>query len=152
MSGIVGVASAMSALKALKDIAESMVSVRDAKAFNAKLIEFQARIIDAQDSVFAAQEERTALVDRVRELEKQIADAEAWTAEKQRYELKQLSELGTFAYVLKEEAAGGEPLHRICAACYQHGKKSILQAMPRLEARHRIHACPACRAEVVMGW
>ena len=34
---------------------------------------------------------------------------------------------GTFAYLLKDEAADGEPPHRVCATCYEDGRKSILQ-------------------------
>lgn len=151
MSGIVGFASVMSALKSFKDIAESMVGLRDAQAFQAKRSELQAVVIDAQDSVFALQEERTTLIKRVGELETQVAEIEGWKAEKQRYELKQLSDLGTFAYVLKEEAAGGEPMHRICATCYQRGKKSLLQATTNLKGSRRIHACPECHTEIIMG-
>jgi hypothetical protein len=34
---------------------------------------------------------------------------------------------GSFAYVLKEQEKGSEPIHYICQACYQNRRKSILQ-------------------------
>lgn len=151
MSGIVGFTSAVSAFKALKDMAESLLSVRDAKAFEARKAEFQKGLMDAQASVFEVNQERTALIKRVGDLEKQIADMEAWETEKQRYELKQISDLGTFAYVLKEGAPGGEPIHQICAACYQSGKKSLLQPTTNVKGARRTHACPACHTEFLVG-
>jgi hypothetical protein len=81
------IASALASLKAAKDIAEAMIGLRDSAAFQAKLIEFQSKIIDANSAAFAAQEERATLLGRIRELEEQMAELEAWEAEKQRYEL-----------------------------------------------------------------
>lgn len=126
MPDLTALASALASLKAAGDIAKAMINLRDAAAFNTKMIEFQTAIIDAQDRALAANEERSVLIQRVSGLEKQIAQLEAWEAEKQRYELKEVSQ-SAFAYVLKPEASAAEPSHWICARCYQHGKKSILQ-------------------------
>jgi hypothetical protein len=70
---------------------------------------------------------------------------EAWDAEKQRYALTELSR-GAFAYLVKPEARGTEPLHCLCAACYQNGKKAILQFL--IDQFGTAHfTCPACRTE-----
>ena len=50
MPDLTAIAHALSALKAAKDIAESMVGLRDAAAFQGKLIEFQSKIIDANNA------------------------------------------------------------------------------------------------------
>jgi hypothetical protein len=121
------IAGALSALKASKDIAEAMIGLRDAAAFNEKRLELQSRIMDAQSSVFTAQEERASLLDKVGKLEKHIADMETWEAEKERYQLKAVAG-GAFAYTLKPEMSGGEPAHWLCATCYQSRKKAFLQA------------------------
>jgi hypothetical protein len=55
---------ALASFKAAKDIAEAMIGLRDAQAFQAKLLEFQSNLIDANNAVFAAQDERTALLVR----------------------------------------------------------------------------------------
>ena len=88
MPDISAIASALSSLKAAKDIAEAMISLRDTATFQAKLIEFQGKLIDANNAAFAAQDERTALLERIRDLEKQVTDLKAWDTEKQCYELK----------------------------------------------------------------
>src|SRR5467141_3021959 len=91
-------ASALASLKAAKDIAEAMIGLRDAQAFQAKLLEFQSKLIDANNAAFAAQDERVALLERVHALEKELASLKAWEADKARYELKEVGS-GTFAYV-----------------------------------------------------
>jgi hypothetical protein len=150
MVDISAIAGALSALKAANDIAQAMIGLRDAAAFQTKLIEFQSKIIEANNSAFAAQEERAALLQQISDLEKQVASFKAWETEKQRYELKDSG--GTFTYVLKPDAQGSEPSHKICAACYQHSKKSILQIVPGNNVRtamgiRTIYRCPECKSE-----
>ncbi len=116
MPDMSAIATALSSFKAAKDIAESMIGLRDAAAFQSKLIEFQSKIIDANNASFAAQDERASLLERIRDLEKQVADFKAWEAEKQKYELKEVWP-GATTYVLKEDAKGAEPIHWLCANC-----------------------------------
>lgn len=143
-------ASALAALKGAKDIAQAMIGLRDAAAFQSKMIEFQAKIIEANNSAFAAQEERSALLQRISQLETDVARIKAWEAEKQRYQLTDFGG-GTFAYVLKPEASGAEPPHRICAACYQQGHKSILQFRFKTTTQQDRYVCPACKTEFDFG-
>ncbi len=155
MPNISAIAAALSSLNAAKDIAQAMIGLRDSAAFQAKLIEFQSKLLDANRSAFAAQDERTALLERIGELEKKVASFETWEAEKQRYELKQLAS-GSFAYVLKPNAQPPEPSHQICATCYQSRKKSILQRVPNNSARMALgmgasYQCPVCDTEVGIG-
>ena len=121
------IAGAISSIKAAKDIAEAMVSARDTATFQEKRIELNSKILDAQGSMLAAQDESAALVQRVGQLEQEIARLKAWDTEKQRYELKRWGH-GALAYVLKESEARGEPIHALCSACHDRGVKSRLQA------------------------
>lgn len=104
------VAAALTSFKTLKDIAQTMVALRDTKAFQTKLIEFNGALIDAQTHIFSVNEERAALVDRVHALETMVVQLEAWEAEKQRYELKEVAPR-VYAYVVKPSMQGSEPLH-----------------------------------------
>lgn len=149
MVGVTEIAGLMSSLKAAKDIAQTMIGLRDAAAFQAKAIEFQSKILDAQNAAFAAQEERSALVERVHDLEQEVARLEAWDAEKQRYELKDVGS-GALAYALKNEAGGTEPPHWICAKCYEDGKKSILQPETRNPGRTEWMVCHRCDADIIV--
>ena len=97
-------AIASASLKAAKDIAQAMASLQDAAALQQKQVEFQSKLLDATSAVFSAREERSAMLERIGELEKEIARLEAWEAEKQRYELVSLAP-NMVAYAQKESGA-----------------------------------------------
>jgi hypothetical protein len=150
MPDLTAIAHALSALKAAKDIAEAMIGLRDTAAFQGKLLEFQSKIIDANSASFAAQDERATMLERIRDLEKEVADLKAWEAEKQRYKLKEIGDR-VFAQSLKEEAAFGEPPHYICAGCFQERKKSILQHETRVPGRCDVAVCHVCHADIYLS-
>ena len=148
---ITAISAALASLKAAKDITQAMIGPRDAAAFQEKRLELQNAVLDAQSSVFAANEERTALIEKVRQLEKELARLEAWEADKQRYEMRSLSRHGAaIVYSLKSDAVDSEPFHCICATCYEQGKKVPLQfsRVAFMGGEEQILACPVCKTEV----
>jgi hypothetical protein len=149
MVDITAIGVVANSLNAAVNIAKAMIDVRDATTFQRKVFELQRAIIDAQQSVFAANDERSALIEKISNLEKELSSLKAWETEKQRYELNELY-LGVFAYRLKEPMTGGEPIHNLCAACYQHGKKSILQR--RDKGMELLLGCPECKTEIKIGY
>ncbi len=150
MVGITELSALMTSLKGAKDLAESMIGLRDTAAFQGKIIEFQNLVMDAQQRVFAAQEERSALIEEVGELKKQIMRLEDWAAEKQRYVMKGVGYGGSvIVYELKPGMENGEPPHSICANCYQGGEKSILQPETRFPGRTQVSVCHRCGSEII---
>jgi hypothetical protein len=139
----------LASFNALKNIAQSMLALHDVQALQLKALEFNGALLDTQSQIFAVNDARTALIERVRDLEQQIADLEAWEAEKQCYELTAAGN-GTFAYAVKPAVQGGEPPHQICATCYQRGKKSILQPEIRT-GRANVLACHECGAAIYLS-
>jgi hypothetical protein len=115
--------SGLGGLKAAFDLAKGLKDIDDATRRNAAVIELQEKILTAQQA-------QSALLERVSELEKQVASFEQWSAEKEKYELKEIHP-HSFAYVIKENARGNEPSHLICAACYQVRKKIHLAKIQR---------------------
>jgi|SRR5215469_10846964 len=154
MPDMTAIAAALTAFQTAKNIAQSMIGLRDAAAFQSKMIEFQSAILDAQSAAFAANDERSALIEKVSQLEKRVAEIEAWETEKQRYELKALGNHGVFAYALKGDAQNAEPPHHICPDCYQKGEKSILQQVTRFPGHTDVRLCQRCGWEVYItgGW
>jgi hypothetical protein len=138
-------ASAIASLKTAGDIAKAMIGLHDAQAVKAKIIELQTEILSAQQSALSAQSDQFALLERMGQLEKQIAQLEAWEVETQRYQLSDVG-MGRLAYTLKPETAGFEPPHSICAACFQHRKKSILQ--PDMDSWWSTLVCPECKTVI----
>ncbi len=149
MVDITMIAEAVTSLKTASDIAKTLIGLRDTQAIQSKVAELNGIILSAQSSALAAQSNQFALLDRIRCLEKEIADLEAWDREKERYQLKDAGN-GSLAYILKENAGGAEPSHQICAACYQHARKSILQ--PRTKASEKLLFCPDCKTEIKIGY
>src|SRR5215472_1424272 len=148
MPDLTAIAQALGAIKAMKDLGEAMIALRDTAAFRERQIEFQGKIIEAQESISAIQQERSLLIERIDELEKQITDLKRWDAEKQRYKLVEVGP-GAYAYVITPEAQGSGPEHLICPTCYEHAKKSVLQVMPfsqRTDGDER--RCPDCKTVV----
>ena len=76
MVDVGSIAGALGALKAANDIAQAMIGLRDASAFQAKLIEFQTKIIEVNNSAFAAQDERSLLLQKIRDLEQKVVTLE----------------------------------------------------------------------------
>lgn len=142
MPDLAAISSAATGLQAAGQIIKSLVSLKIGADVQAKVIELQAVIFAAQGDALTAQSEQFALAQRVRDLEAEVAQAKAWEAQKERYELKEFP-TGVFAYVLKPEAGGTEPPHRICPNCYEDGHKSILQCV-RKEHGGELVECHRC--------
>ena len=140
-----------SALRSAGEIMKTMVGLRDGVLLQAKAIELNAEIITAQGAALTANANQFTLLDRVRDLEKEVADLKAWRAEKKKYALQQIAP-GAFAYVIKPEVRGAEPMHLLCATCYNQGLKSILQYLGSLKSSDaRADAslgCSLCKAEI----
>jgi hypothetical protein len=142
------IAGTVSALKGAVDITKAMIGLRDAQAIQSKVIELQGAIIAAQSSAFLVNEERTTLIQRVREFEQKIAALETWHAEKNRYHLKSI-QTGVMVYALKEGMENGEEPHYLCPTCYNHGKKMILQKETQDVGRVPMWVCHECGTELI---
>jgi hypothetical protein len=136
--------SGLHAVKTAFDIAKGLKDIDDATRRNAAVIELQEKILTAQTA-------QSALVEKVGDLEKEVAGLKAWDADKQRYELKQLT-MGFFAYIPKEGMERGEPIHALCANCYQRGVKSLLQSNGEPQIFKHAWVCHACKTSNKNGY
>jgi hypothetical protein len=138
-----------------RNIIKTLAGLRSDSERSAKLIELQSQIMAAQTGAIQANTAQTALIDRVRHREAETARLETWSTEKQRYELKAIRP-GSFAMALKTDAQCSEPSHCICQACYEGGKKCVLQTKPSGHLERQLGNpdklfCPGCRAEILWG-
>jgi hypothetical protein len=138
------IASAVGSLNTAAQIAKGVVGLHDMQTVQTKVIELQQVILAAQSSTLTAQSDQMTLLEDLRTLRAKMAELEAWETEKARYDLKDFGG-GTFAYELKPGEARGEPMHRLCANCYQRGHKSILQTTGRNAYKQDVAMCPSCR-------
>jgi len=144
------IAAAVSSLKVAGDIAVGLVNLKTMAEVQSKAIELNQKIISAQHDIFAANAAQTALVERVRELEKQIAEMKAWEGQKQRYKLARPF-AGLTVYALQKSMSNGEPPHYLCTNCFHSGKPSILQnAQPK--DGWTLFRCQVCKSEGPTGY
>ena len=141
--------AALGSIKVAGDIASSMKNLADAAKLQSATIELQQAILDAQSGALNAQSDQSALIDRVRDLEEEIAGMKAWGAEKERYALNEIGN-GCLAYSLKEPSDSPEPEHHLCANCFNHGQKSILQPETRVPGRVKVLVCHNCSGELML--
>ncbi len=130
----------LSLFKTAFDIAKGLKDINDATIRNGAIIELQEMILSAQQS-------QSTLIERISELEKEMARLKDWETQKQRYELKHIPpSTKVLAYELKPDMAGGEPPHWICTTCYENGKKGILQPETRNPGRCYVMVCHLCKS------
>ncbi|MGJ0427191.1 hypothetical protein [Methylocystis sp.] len=151
MNEITAVSATLISLKTALDLGKAMLDAKGTIDQQKQVFELNRVILAAQESALSANEAQSALLKRIDALERKIADFETWESEKDRYRLFDVGSAtgrpSVFVYALKENAGGAETLHYLCAKCFQHKKKSFLQATTRLEMRLRVHSCPECKSE-----
>jgi hypothetical protein len=133
----------LGAIKTAFDMAKALENIHEAVARDRAVIDLQKEILNAQQAQFV-------LVERVQDLEKQVAAFERWDAEKQRYKMTDFGG-GTIAYALKQGMENGEPPHNLCSACYQHRKKGILQPTGINSYHQQMMKCAECDKDFVLG-
>jgi hypothetical protein len=137
------VAAGLASLKSAFDLARGLKDMNDAALRN-------AAVIDLQEKILTAQQAQAALVDRIGDLENQVAGFEAWDRQKQRYQLEKLPP-SVFVYSLKPSMAEGEPPHYICAKCYERRKRSILHGSGKEQGIETFH-CRECDSKFYVGF
>jgi hypothetical protein len=137
----------MSPLNAAGESLQKLIEVRDLAKFGDTFRKLHGEVLAAMQGAIAAQTREAALLERVGQLEKEVASFETWDAEKEHYELKALRP-SVFAYMLKRDARGAKPPHWVCANCYGNRKISIFQWTSHMAQAYRVYQCAACKSEI----
>ena len=147
MRTVVGeIFAGISAFRAMYDSAKALKDMNDGAVRNGAVVELLEKILTAQQA-------QGALLEQVANLEKEIAAFETWNADKQRYKMS-TTKGGSIVYSLKPDVEPPEPPHDICATCYEHRKRSILQAAPYSTphmqlGKPRMLVCHECKSEII---
>ncbi|MEM7621389.1 MAG: hypothetical protein AAF228_13255 [Pseudomonadota bacterium] len=146
MIDIRSISDLISSLQGIKDLTQSIVVSRDSRVVESKTNELRAEVLLALDSALSSKTEQLTLVDEIRSLKEEVLQLRDWSADKARYELKEIAP-GVTAYAIKEPMQDGEFKHHICVKCFQHNKKSILQKEIRSPGRARVLTCKECKSD-----
>jgi hypothetical protein len=149
------ITAAVGSLKVAGEIAHGLITLKTTTEVQAKAIELNHKIIDAQHQIFAANAAQTTLVERIRELESQIARMRDWDAQKQRYKLATPFP-GCMVYALQKSMSEGQPAHYLCTSCFQKGEPSILQGREGRQTKEgkarAAYWCPVCESAAPSQW
>ena len=122
------IATALSSLTALANLAQGALKSRDDAKAQEAVAGMQSRLLDIYAASFEVAERNSSLQATVRSLESKISDLEAKLEEKARCQLTPLGK-GAFAYAMLDpstQAPANPPVY-FCQHCYDKGIKSILR-------------------------
>jgi len=125
MDDISAFAGLITSLRSAVEITKAIMGIGDTNTLQTKMLDLTKEIMSAQSCALATESAQLELSQSKRELEGELAKLKAWNMEKYRYELQNVGS-GAVAYVLKQSMRGSEPIHWICANCFQIGKKRFL--------------------------
>lgn len=149
------ITAAVTSLRLAGDIAKGLIHLNTMTEVQSKAIELNDRIIEAQHKIFEVNAAQSVLIEKVRELETQVARMRDWDTQKLRYRLAAPFP-NCMVYALKKDMSEGQPAHYLCASCFQKGEASILQGREVRQSKegrsNASYLCPNCRSEAVTSW
>jgi hypothetical protein len=140
-------------LKAAFEIGKALLNLGLSVQVQDRIRDMNEKILAAQESAIASRDYQSTLLKQIGDLEKHIADLEAWDAKAQAYQLTDLGKsgiTGKFAYASKEGTHTSEPAHLLCASCYQQRHKSILQSQKLYPGACDILICHRCTSVIYL--
>ena len=149
MVGIVEAGAALSSIKTAIEMVRGVHSLKTGTDINLAIISIQQTLLDAQSAALQDREKQMELLSTIAELSKRLDARNALEQDKGRYTLTEFP-TGRFAYVLKPEAANGEPSHKLCTTCFNDGKKSILQVKQKHSGGESV-ICPTCKEALTLS-
>jgi hypothetical protein len=149
MTDVATISAGLQSLKAAFEIGKTVLNLGLSVQVQDRIREMNAKILAAQENAIASRDYQFALLKQIGDLEKAIAELEAWDAEAETYQLTDVRPKGNvmgsaFAYAPKEGTHPTEPSHFICANCYQDRHKSILQEQFLYPGGCDALICPRC--------
>lgn len=142
------ISGAISTIKQAYEGARGLMGLNTLAEVNGKAVELQGVILEAQDSAMKAQVAQTELIEQIRNLEREVDNLRSWEKEKANYVLSEIHP-GSFVYRYSVNSNGAQPIHDLCALCFNDGKKSILQA--GVKGMVKTSLCHRCSSEITVG-
>ncbi len=145
---VIEITQALSSVKTVSDLVMLAQKLKVDAAVRDKAVEAQTAIISLQQAMLGLQAQFAGLIEENKNLKQEIADIQKWELDQAKYKLTQIAE-GVLVYVFKEDLAGDEPLHWLCANCFHKKQKSILQ-LQRRNCLETVYSCPECNAVITI--
>jgi hypothetical protein len=135
------IVAAVQSTKALAELVKAANGLSNQLELLTAVNTVQEKLSQALISNLEGAEKQAALSERVRELEKRIAEVENWEQQMQRYVLFEFP-TKTLAYAIRPGMEQGEPAHYLCTTCVEKKQKTILQP------HGRYLKCQVCKTDI----
>ncbi|MGL3820251.1 hypothetical protein [Sphingopyxis sp. R3-92] len=142
-------AGAISGAKAAFDLAKGINALKSETERNLAVIEIQRILLEVQESALADKERIAALNREIEDFRRQISSNDEWQALASRYRLTK-STGGAYTYDLLDEFSAAETFHRICAACFEDKKRSILHVKNKHSGGEIVY-CARCDKDLKLS-
>jgi len=113
-------------IRAAVDIGKAAKSVADFNNFATAVADVNMKLMSVMAAANTAMEKQGQLIARVTELEAELREIKAKDRDAERYHLHTFPQTGVHAYALKDPVPS-EPVHYLCAACFDKNQRSTLQ-------------------------
>lgn len=134
-------AGAVESAKAMKEIGQSLLTIRDENIIRERVYQLNNNLMDLQQKLLEAQLNQMELVQRIQTLEGEKDQASQAVNLKAQYTLHTFPATSAHAYVLKTEEQG-EPKQFYCSHCLETESLAVtLQGSAIL-------SCPKCKYSV----
>jgi hypothetical protein len=144
---IESISAVLTILKRASSAALSLHRISKDAAVNKKAVELTNAIIALQKYIMSVQAQYAKVVDAKRDLEKKLMEAEDWSKTQSHYDLKKLRS-GFLVRSPNKLHPSPQPLHWLCANCYDKKNKSVLQ--PEQGEEYQL-VCPQCNLTVELA-
>lgn len=137
--------NAITSVNATRQIANSLITLRDAELVRSQVFELTNNLMDLQQQLMNAQTQQMELIAKAQNLQK-LLDAATKAADISNRYCRYSFPDGSFAYTVKPEIRGEEPVHFLCSNCFEKGEVATLNAedSPGVKCLR----CPRCRTFV----
>ena len=112
------IATTITNLSAAKEIASSLLTIRDLQKYGARISEMLDSIIKAKEMISTMQDRESTLTAKIEELEKEITRLKDWNLKKEQYEKKCIAN-GVFAYMMKGFKGLPQNEEKLCCNCFE---------------------------------
>lgn len=141
--------AALGGIKAAFDIAKGISALKSETERNDAVINIQRILLEAQESALGDKQAIGELRARLDLLERADFARATWEREKERYVLTR-SPMGAYVYSLRPGMPDAEVHHRLCATCYEDGRKSILHTTASHSGGEMV-MCQRCEKQTMLA-
>lgn len=138
----------ISSVKTAYDIAKGINSLKIEVERNESISKILQILLSVQFDALSMQENYQTLLNEKETIAKRLVETEKWDETESQYDLMRMS-VGTFVRTPNKNHQSPEPLHWLCANCFDKKKKSLLQKMYWTDDSPMI--CPECKTVIHLG-